>query len=126
LKIIKAFLLLFFPLFLFATQYWISFQYTMKNNQIINEKFEYSKCMYPTNSATIKEFKYFNQYKNLKDIFKYEKENLIDMFSKVGVIMHNNQKIVNYYSDDKVKVTFLPRRFDIIFKDGYIIFKLKE
>jgi len=82
--------------------------------------------MYLTHSATIKEFIYFNQHKDLKDIFKYEKENLIDMFSKAGVIMHNNQKIVNYYSSDKVKITFLPRRFDIIFKDGYMIFKLKE
>jgi len=119
-------LLLFFPLFLFATEYWISFQYTMKNNQIINEKFEYSRCMHPITSKTIKEFKYFNEHSNLKDIFKYEKENLIDLFSKEGVILHQNQKIVNYYSSDKVKITFLPRRFDIIFKDGYMIFKLKE
>jgi len=123
---VKYLLLLFFPLFLFSTEYWISFQYTMKNNQIINEKFEYSKCMNPINSKTIKEFKYFNEHSNLKDIFKYEKEKLIDLFSKEGVILHQNQKIVNYYSSDKVKITFLPRRFDIIFKDGYIIFKLKE
>ena len=117
---------LFFPIFLFATEYWISFQYTIQNNQIINEKFEYSRCMHSTTSKTIKEFKYFNKHTKLKDIFKYEKEDLIDLFSKEGVIMHNNQKIINYYSDDKVKITFLPRRFDIIFKDGYIIFKLKE
>ena len=120
----KYLLLLFFPLFLFSTEYWISFQYTMKNNQIINEKFEYSKCMNPINSKTIKEFKYFNEHSNLKDIFKYEKEKLIDLFSKEGVILHQNQKIVNYYSSDKVKITFLPRRFDIIFKDGYMEFRL--
>ena len=118
--------LLFFPLFLFATQYWISFQYTMYNNQIINEKFEVAKCMLQKNLPTIKQFKYFNQHSKLKDIFKYEKENLIDLFSKEGIILHQTQKIVNYYSSDKVKITFLPKRFDIIFKDGYIIFKLKE
>ena len=116
--------LIFLPLFLFATQYWISFQYTIKNNQIINEKLEYSKCMSEKNLPTIKTFKYFNKHTKLKDIFKYEKENLIDIFSKEGVILHQNQKIVNYYSDDKVKITFLPKRFDIIFVDGYIEFRL--
>jgi len=116
--------LIFLPLFLFATQYWISFQYTIKNNQIINEKLEYSKCMSEKKLPTIKTFKYFNKHTKLKDIFKYEKENLIDIFSKEGVILHQNQKIVNYYSDDKVKITFLPKRFDIIFIDGYMEFRL--
>ena len=116
--------IIFLPIFLFATQYWISFQYTIKNNQIINEKLEYSKCMSEKKLPTIKTFKYFNKHTKLKDIFKYEKENLIDIFSKEGVILHQNQKIVNYYSDDKVKITFLPKRFDIIFVDGYMEFRL--
>jgi len=73
-----------------------------------------------------KSFRYFYYHNSLKDIFKYEKENLIDLFSKNGVIIHNSQKIINYYSDDKIKITYLPKRFDIIFKDGYLIFKLKE
>ena len=73
---------------------------------------------------TIKTFKYFNQHTKLKDIFKYEKEDLIDLFSKEGVIIHQNQKIINYYSNDKVKITFLPKRFDIIFIDGYMEFRL--
>ena len=119
-------LIIFFPLFLFATEYWISFQYTIKNNQVINEQLNISRCMHEINTPTKKEFKYFNHHKSLKDIFKYEKENIIDLFSKNGVILHNNQKIVNYYSDDKIKITYLPKRFDIIFQDGYIIFKLKE
>ena len=82
--------------------------------------------MESSNSKIIKEFKYFNQYKSLKDIFKYEKENLIDLFSKEGIILHQNQKVLNYISQEKIKITFLPRRFDIIFKDGYMIFRLKE
>ena len=118
-------LIIFFPLFLFATEYWISFQYTIKNNQVINEQLNISRCMSEENLPTKKEFKYFNQHNSLKDIFKYEKEELIDLFSKNGIILHSSQKIVNYYSDDKIKVTYLPKRFDIIFKDGYIIFRLK-
>ena len=115
---------LFFPLFLFATEYYISFQYTIHNNQVINEQFNISKCMNQRKLKVIKTIKYFNKHTKLKDIFKYEKENLIDIFSKEGIIMHNNQKIVNYYPDDKIKITFLPKRFDIIFVDGYMEFRL--
>ena len=115
---------LFFPLFIFATEYYISFQYTIQNNQIINEKLEYSRCMEDKKLPIIKTIKYFNQHNSIKDIFKYEAENIIDILSKHGVIIHNNQKIVNYYSSDKVKITYLPKRFDIIFVDGYIEFRL--
>ena len=119
-------LFIFFPFFLFATQYFISFQYTIKNNKILNERFDYSRCMDNKKLPTKKEFKYFYNHTSLKDIFKYEQSNLIDLFSKEGIILTDNQRIINYYLNDKVKITFLPKRFDIIFKDGYLIFKLKE
>jgi len=115
---------LFFPSFLLALQYYISFQYTIQNNQIINEKLEYSRCMDEKKLPIITTIKYFNKYNSIKDIFKYESENIIDILSKNGVIIHNSQKIINYYSLDKVKITYLPKRFDIIFIDGYIEFRL--
>ena len=82
--------------------------------------------MKKTNSKTVKSLKYSTNYTSLDEIFKYEKDKLIDFFSKEGVVLHQHQKIVNYHSDDKVKITFLPRRFDIIFKSGYVVFDLKE
>ena len=116
--------LLFVPIYLFATQFYISFQYTIKNNKVINEQLNISKCMQELKLPIIKQFKYRYEHNKLKDIFKFEKEHLIDLFSKEGVILHNNQKVINFYPDDKIKITYLPKRFDVFFFDGYLIFRL--
>ena len=73
-----------------------------------------------------KYIKYFNQHDNLKDIFKYESENIIDLLSKQGIILHSTSQINNFYLNDEIKITYLPKRFDIIFKDGYMLIGLKE
>jgi hypothetical protein len=119
------FILVFFPFFLYAIQYWISFQYTVYNKQVINQKLEYARCMHEINTPTIASFKYFYHHKSLKDVFKYEQNEIIDMLSKSGIILHNTNRTINFYPDDKIKITYLPQRFDIIYKDGYLVFNLK-
>ncbi|NPA55386.1 MAG: hypothetical protein GXO40_03395 [Epsilonproteobacteria bacterium] len=117
-------------LWLLVTQLWgvevyISFQYTIQNNQIINEKLEYSKCMSHSSAPIITQIKYFPHHDTLAGVLKYEKEEIIDVLSKNGVFVSNCNITTNFYNNDKIKVTYLPQRFDIIFQDGYLIFKLK-
>ena len=106
--------------------YYLSFQYTVEDGQVINSQINYAKCMHSSNKKVIKYIKYFNQHNNIKDIFKYESENIIDLLSKNGIILHSDSKVTNFYLNDKIKITYLPQRFDIIFKDGYMMFGLKE
>ncbi len=106
--------------------YYLSFQYTVKDAQVINSQINYSKCMTTSDKKVKKYIKYFNKHKNIKDVFKYESENIIDLLSQNGIILDGSSKINNFYLNDKITITYLPKRFDIIFKDGYMMFGLKE
>jgi hypothetical protein len=81
--------------------------------------------MVPQKLKTIKVFRYFNKHNNIKDVFKNENEQIISLLAKNGVIVSDNSIIQNQYNNEKIKITYPPQIFDIIFKDGVMIFKLK-
>ena len=80
---------------------------------------------------SISNLPYFYLFKiptDKKDIIKicYEnKEKIIDYLLKKEVFVTANERSDNSFSS-RIVATFLPKRFDIIIKNGYAYFYLKE
>ena len=100
--------------------------YVTHNYQLFSYKIEYSKAMTTSNSKTIHTITYYPKHKTIKEIFKYEADNIVDLLSKEGVIVFNNDKSSNYILQNRTKVSFPPKRFSIILKDGVLIMKERE
>lgn len=118
--------ILFFPIFLFATDYYLSFQFITHDYKLFSYKIEYSKALTNPKLKTIKTIIYYPEHKTLKNIFKYEADNIVDLLSKNGVIIYNNDKTHNFILQNRTKLSFPPKRFNIILKDGIMIMQEKQ
>jgi hypothetical protein len=81
------------------------------------------------NSSDLNSFYIFKIPTTKKDIIKtcYEnRETIIDYLLNKNMFITAIEKIHNSILSSKVVATFLPKRFDIIIKNGYAYFYLKE
>ena len=109
--------------FLYA-DYFISFSFTSLNNQIISYELNCAKAM-SSKSKKIFLFKFFTPYHNVKEICKYQSQILVDKLIKFNSFIYSDEIIKNDYHF-RIKLTFIPKRFDIIIKNQKAYFYLKE
>jgi len=111
--------------FLYA-DYFISFSFTSLNNKIISYELNCAKAM----TSEIKKEKFLFKiptiYNKVQKICKYQSQILIDNLMKFELIVYSNDEIVQNRYNFKTKLTFPPKRFDIIIKNETVYFYLKE
>jgi len=107
------------PLFLFA-DYFLSYNAVIKNSVLISSKLECSKCL--TNKTSKKKllFRLDVDEKNAVKICKKYKNEIIDRLLQYNTIIN-----ARYFTNDRIKIVFLPHRFDIIIKNSVAYFYIK-
>jgi len=110
---------------LFA-DYFISFSFVSKNNFLIYEEFNCVKALSVSNKKLKFLFSISAENENISQLCK-KKQNLIikNLLKFRSVIYSNDIKEKNYYLF-RTKLTFPPKRFDIIIKKNTAYFYLKE
>jgi len=109
----------------FASDYFISFDLIVKNNILKAYNFNCSKAL--TSIPSKKKFLFsLPFYKSIIKTCKKYENNIIDQLLKNEVFISSFEIVTNGYLNQKEKIIFLPKRFDIIIKDGRIFFYLKE
>ncbi len=105
--------------------YFISFDFVSKNSKIVSFHFNCSRAL------TIKDSKKTFLFslplrKNIKTTCDFYENKIIDFLLKRKVVIYSNEKFVRNSLNTQTKLTFLPKRFDIIIKNGFVKFYLKE
>jgi hypothetical protein len=110
---------------IFAKEFFISFQLSSKNNKLIYEKFNCSSKL--TESLGKKRLLfYFPCNETIKKCCYENKELIINRLLKDEIVVSGfDYKNLNTFKTH-AKITFLPLTFDIIIKNGYAYFYLKE
>jgi len=106
---------------------YISFQYSTKNYKLIYDNFNCSFSI--INFSTQNGKLLFSLPYNDKSVIKFcykNRENIIDNLLKQKIVFTSRDKIYNTFLETHKKLTFLPHKFDIIIKNGYAYFYLKE
>jgi hypothetical protein len=114
---VKVKILIFIPLFLFA-DYYISIQLSSNNAILQQYTLNCSKALTVSDADEKFIFKIKIDEKDINSLCKKEKDKIILNLLKYKSYIYSN----NYYS----KITFIPKRFDIIIKNGFAYFYLKE
>jgi hypothetical protein len=114
---INLLIIISFPFFLFA-DYYLSFQ--LYSNDFVLQKYTLncSKALTNSNSSKKLIFKIKTDKKSVLDLCKQEKDKIILNLLK-------NENYI-YSKNNVTKLTFPPKRFDIIIKNGYVYFYLRE
>ena len=110
---------------LYSKDYFISFSFTSLNNKIIYYKLDCAKAMTNKNVKRKLLFKLPTIYIEVKKICKYQSQILIDKLMKFESIIYSNDEILKNRYNFRTKLTFTPKRFDIIIKNGIADFYLK-
>jgi len=108
-----------------AKDYFLSFSFININGKIIYANFNCSKALSYKHSPKKYLFS-LPLYKDIKTTCKIYKEKIIDILLKQKVFVYSNEKLSKNNSKSRIKLTFLPKRFDIIIKNGVVKFYLKE
>ena len=106
---------------------YISFQYSTKNYKLIYDNFN---CSYSILDSLKGDKKFlFSLFYNDNTILHFcykNREEIINNLLKEGIVLSSREKIYNTFLETHKKLTFLPHKFDIIIKNGYAYFYLKE
>jgi len=121
---INIFKLCLFINFLYA-DYFLSFSFTSLNNKIVSYELNCARAMTNKNVKKIFLFKFSTPYHNVKEICKYQSQILVDKLMKLNSFVYSNEVIKNDYHF-RIKLTFIPKRFDIIIKNQVAYFYLKD
>ena len=104
--------------------FFISFSLVNKNGKIISYDFKCSRAL--TYKYSKKKFLFsLPLVKDIKTTCKIYQDKIINFLLKENVIVYSNEKLSDTLIS-RIKLTFLPKRFDIIIKNGVIKFYLKE
>jgi len=106
--------------------YFISFDFISKNGKIISFHFNCSKCMVKNSSKKKLLFKFKTPYHSIKKICKYQQNEIINNLLKYKFHIFSYDLKKNNFLVSYQKGVFLPQRFDIIIKNNYVYFYLKE
>lgn len=82
--------------------------------------------MIKNNNNEVFLFKFSTDYKKINDVCKYEQNRIVKFLLKYKFHISSNDIKQNNYLNSRIKGVFLPQRFDIIIKNGFVKFYLKE
>ena len=71
-------------------------------------------------------FEFPTKYTKIKKVCVLEQNKIINYLLKYKFHISSNEKKSNNYLISRIKGVFLPKRFDIIIKNGFVKFYLKE
>jgi hypothetical protein len=113
--------LLLYSLALPASEYLISYRYTVKNAIIYNEELSLSKAMRkcsgaPTDTLTLE----VKNSKNLKIILSQNYENFLDYIYKIGLTVSHQESTVNYENHSTTILTLKTTCFKVDFNDNFV------
>jgi len=112
-------------MFINAKDYFLSFSFINVNGKIIYANFNCSRALSYKNSPKKYLFS-IPLYKDIKTTCKIYKERIIDNLLKQKIFIYSNEKLFKNNLTSRIKLIFLPKRFDIIIKNGFVKFYLKE
>ena len=119
-----AIILTILAIFINARDYFISFSFINVNGKIIYTEFNCSPALSYKNSSE-KFLFFFPLNKNITNTCKKYENQIIDNLLKQKIYVYSNEKLTKGNLKSRIKLTFLPKRFDIIIKDNYVYFYLK-
>ncbi|MEO1924181.1 MAG: hypothetical protein ABGX25_06705 [Nautiliaceae bacterium] len=109
-----------------AKEVFISFSFVSYNNKLVYNNFN---CSFALTSSEENGVFLFSLPCNSDDIIKFCYKNsslIIENLLKKNVFFYSNEKLDNNFYFGRSKITFTPKRFDIIIKDNWAYFYLKE
>jgi len=109
----------------FGRDYYISFDWVVKNGRLSVENFNCSNSLIKTNAPKRLLF-IFPLTKDIYTTCMKNKEKIVSKLLKEKIVVTSNEKISNGRVYAKSKLVCLPKRFDIIIKDKKVYFYLKE
>jgi len=112
-------------MFINARDYFISFSFLNINGNIVYSDFNCVRALSFITSDKRYLFS-FPLHKDIKTTCKIYKEKIIDNLLKQKVFVYSDEKLFKNVLKSRIKLTFLPKRFDIIIKNGFVKFYLKE
>jgi len=110
--------------FLYA-DYFISFSFTSLNNKLISYELNCAKAMTNKNDKRVFLFKFFTPYRTFKEICVYQSQILVDKLIKYNSFVYSDDEVIKNSYHFRTKLTFIPKRFDIIINRGIAYFYLK-
>jgi len=121
-----SWIIIIFSLILFAKDYYISFSFASINYMLKVFQFNCSRALTSSNKHKIFLFKIGCEYKNINKCCYSHKSEIIDNLLKNEVFLYSLDKLNKNSFKDYSKLTFTPKRFDIILKNGYLYFYLRK
>jgi len=112
--------------FLFAKDFYISFSFSSLNYNLKFFQFNCSKALTSTKKNKVFLFKLSCKYKNIQKCCYLHQSEIIDNLLKNEVFLYSLDKLNKNFFKDYSKLTFTPKRFDIILKNGYLYFYLRK
>jgi len=109
---------------LFAKDYFISFRYSIKNFQLTYSKFNCSKALSKSKNKGIFLFS-LPCDSNIKKCCKQYEDIIAKKLLKLQIYTYSHDKLNKNLLNSTSKLTFTPKRFGIILKDGEMKFYLK-
>ena len=110
-----------------AKDYFISFDFSSTDYVLRSYNFNCSAAMTNDNNQKyIFLFEFPTRYKNISDVCKFNQAKIIKYLLKYKFHISSNETKKNNYLFSRIKGVFLPKRFDIIIKNGFVKFYLKE
>ncbi len=107
---------------LFATDYFISFNFVVKDYQLKVEHFNCSKAMMQQDLKKKYLFSIFSSSKKITKVCNQYKNYIIEQLINSNIIAYSNDSL----HKTRTKLSYPPKRFDIIINNGKIDFYLKE
>jgi hypothetical protein len=110
-----------------GNDYFISFSLTNLNLKEINYQINISKALTIKHNGKDKFlFKLWCNNKKLRQCLKKNSSKIFNILLTENIIVTSFSQISNSSFFEKTKIVYLPKRFDIIIKNGYAYFYLKE
>jgi hypothetical protein len=123
---ITTFVLLTAIVLIRGDDYFISFSLTNNNLKEINYQLNISKSLTKLNTNKKYLFKIYCSNKNIIQCCKKNSEKIFNELLKRNIIVTSIVNLSHFSFYEKSKIVYLPKRFDIIIKNGYAYFYLKE
>jgi len=111
--------------FLFANDYFISFQYKIKNYRVEFFNFNCAKALSVKNSKKVFLFSFPCDNENIQNCCLLNENKIVDFLLKKSVVISSEDELRSNSLQTSSKLTYLPQRFDIIIKDGIAYFYQK-
>ena len=104
-----------------ASEYLISYRYTVKNSILFNETLDISKAMkkcsgLPYNGLVLEA----DENKDLKKIISINSEKFIDYIHKLGLNINHQGKTINYQNISSTTLTLKTTCFKVDFNDNFV------